>query len=87
MLWLNTPIGGCARYQNDNYQREDDTPEGVAGNPWFIATLPVPTKSKKNVRAPSVVLIFSPSTTAGKLPSISVSIRTLWDRALVRKGE
>jgi oligosaccharide amylase len=38
-LWLNTPVGGCARYQNDTYQREDDTPEDVTGNPWFIATL------------------------------------------------
>jgi GH15 family glucan-1,4-alpha-glucosidase len=38
-LWLNTPVGGCARYQNDNYQREDDTPKEVPGNPWFIATL------------------------------------------------
>jgi oligosaccharide amylase len=38
-LWLNTPVGGCARYQNDNYQREDDIPDDVPGNPWFIATL------------------------------------------------
>jgi oligosaccharide amylase len=38
-LWLNTPVEGCARYQDDNYQREDDTPEEVPGNPWFIATL------------------------------------------------
>jgi GH15 family glucan-1,4-alpha-glucosidase len=38
-LWLDTAVGGCARYRNDNYQREDDTPEEVAGNPWFIATL------------------------------------------------
>ncbi len=38
-LWLNTPVEGCARYQNDVYQREDDTPDNVPGNPWFIATL------------------------------------------------
>lgn len=38
-LWLNTPVGGCARYQNDNYWRADDTPDSIPGNPWFIATL------------------------------------------------
>ncbi len=38
-LWLNTPVGGCARYQNDIYQRADDSPEDIPGNPWFISTL------------------------------------------------
>jgi len=38
-LWLETPIGGCARYRNDLYQREDDSPEDIPGNPWFISTL------------------------------------------------
>lgn len=38
-LWLNTPVGGCARYQNDTYQRADDSPEDIPGNPWFISTL------------------------------------------------
>ncbi len=38
-LWLKTPVAGCARYQNDMYQRENDTPPDVAGNPWFISTL------------------------------------------------
>jgi GH15 family glucan-1,4-alpha-glucosidase len=38
-LWLNTPVGGCARYQNDNYWRPDDIPSDVPGNPWFISTL------------------------------------------------
>jgi glucoamylase len=38
-LWLKTPIEGCARYQNDLYQREDDSPEDIPGNPWFISTL------------------------------------------------
>ena len=38
-LWLNTPIGGCARYQNDRYQRPKDGPLDIAGNPWFISTL------------------------------------------------
>jgi len=38
-LWLNTPVGGCARYQNDVYQRPDDSPVDIPGNPWFISTL------------------------------------------------
>jgi len=38
-LWLETPIGGCARYQNDLYQRPDDSPKDIPGNPWFISTL------------------------------------------------
>jgi glucoamylase len=35
----STSIGGVARYRKDQYQRDDDVPEDVAGNPWFIATL------------------------------------------------
>ena len=38
-LWLETPVGGCARYQNDRYQRPDDSPPDIPGNPWFISTL------------------------------------------------
>ena len=38
-LWLNTPVEGCARYQNDVYQRPDDSPSDIPGNPWFISTL------------------------------------------------
>jgi glucoamylase len=38
-LWLTTPVGGCARYMNDRYQRPDDGPSDVPGNPWFISTL------------------------------------------------
>ncbi len=38
-LWLNTPVEGCARYQNDVYQRPDDSPKDIPGNPWFISTL------------------------------------------------
>ncbi len=38
-LWLQTPIGGCARYHDDRYQREDGGPENIPGNPWFISTL------------------------------------------------
>ena len=38
-LWLKTPIGGCARYQGDIYQREEDSPKDIPGNPWFISAL------------------------------------------------
>ena len=38
-LLSNTPIGGVARYHNDQYQREHDVPPNVPGNPWFISTL------------------------------------------------
>ena len=38
-LWLNTPVEGCARYQNDMYHRPDDSPKDIPGNPWFISTL------------------------------------------------
>ena len=38
-LMSHTPIGGVARYRNDQYQRESDVPQDVPGNPWFISTL------------------------------------------------
>jgi len=38
-LWLKTPVEGCARYQNDVYQRPTDSPPDIPGNPWFISTL------------------------------------------------
>ncbi|MFH1288172.1 MAG: glycoside hydrolase family 15 protein [bacterium] len=38
-LWLKTPIEGCARYRGDVYQREDNSPKDIPGNPWFISTL------------------------------------------------
>ncbi|MFV2081844.1 MAG: glycoside hydrolase family 15 protein, partial [bacterium] len=38
-LWLKTPIEGCARYHGDIYQRADDSPKDIPGNPWFISTL------------------------------------------------
>jgi GH15 family glucan-1,4-alpha-glucosidase len=38
-LWLNTPVEGCARYQNDVYHRPDNIPADIPGNPWFISTL------------------------------------------------
>jgi len=38
-LWLKTPVEGCARYQNDVYHRQSDSPADIPGNPWFISTL------------------------------------------------
>jgi GH15 family glucan-1,4-alpha-glucosidase len=38
-LWLPTDVGGCARYENDYYQRYHDLPRELPGNPWFICTL------------------------------------------------
>ncbi len=35
-LWVNSKVGGFARYQNDPYRR---VALGTAGNPWFISTL------------------------------------------------
>ncbi|WP_447969173.1 glycoside hydrolase family 15 protein [Nitrospira sp. M1] len=38
-LWLKTSVEGCARYQGDVYQRAEDSPKDIPGNPWFISTL------------------------------------------------
>lgn len=39
-LWVETPIGGLARYENDYYhQVEHADVHSVPGNPWFICTL------------------------------------------------
>lgn len=39
-LWVKTPIGGCARYENDYFhQVERVRLQEVAGNPWVICTL------------------------------------------------
>ncbi|MGQ9489030.1 MAG: glycoside hydrolase family 15 protein [Armatimonadota bacterium] len=35
-LWVNTPIGGLARYENDYYHRKS---HDVPGNPWIICTM------------------------------------------------
>lgn len=35
-LWVNTSIGGVARYENDYYHRVSNT---LPGNPWFICTM------------------------------------------------
>jgi oligosaccharide amylase len=38
-LWIETDVGGLARYENDEYHRIVDDVEAVPGNPWFICTL------------------------------------------------
>lgn len=35
-LWINTPVGGIARYEDDPYYRVS---ENIPGNPWVITTL------------------------------------------------
>jgi GH15 family glucan-1,4-alpha-glucosidase/ferredoxin len=38
-LWVNTPVGGVARYQNDTYHRAASDKRAVPGNPWFVCTI------------------------------------------------
>jgi GH15 family glucan-1,4-alpha-glucosidase len=37
-LWVNTDIGGMARYEGDNFHRHHHE-DGIPGNPWFLCTL------------------------------------------------
>lgn len=38
-LWVQTEVGGIARYENDYYFRKSDDTNRIPGNPWFICTL------------------------------------------------
>jgi len=38
-LWINTYVGGVARYTNDYYHRVSSDISNVPGNPWFICTM------------------------------------------------
>jgi GH15 family glucan-1,4-alpha-glucosidase len=38
-LWVKTPVGGIARYENDGYHQVSQDINQVPGNPWFISTL------------------------------------------------
>ncbi len=38
-LWVQTEVGGLARYENDYYFRRSDDIAKIPGNPWFICTL------------------------------------------------
>ncbi len=37
-LWVKTPVGGLARYENDSYYQVSGDIENVPGNPWFVCT-------------------------------------------------
>jgi GH15 family glucan-1,4-alpha-glucosidase len=38
-LWVQTEVGGVARYENDTYQRVAGEGPSIAGNPWIICSL------------------------------------------------
>lgn len=38
-LWVRTPVGGLARYEDDYYFQVSSDVRNVPGNPWFISTL------------------------------------------------
>ncbi len=38
-LWVQSDVGGMARYENDYYHQVSDDTEKIPGNPWFICTL------------------------------------------------
>jgi GH15 family glucan-1,4-alpha-glucosidase len=38
-LWVQSEVGGVARYENDRYQRVAGEAADVPGNPWVICTL------------------------------------------------
>jgi GH15 family glucan-1,4-alpha-glucosidase len=38
-LWVDTDVGGIARYTSDQYFKRSDDVERVPGNPWIICTL------------------------------------------------
>jgi glucoamylase len=38
-LWVQTEVGGIARYENDYYHQVSQDISNVPGNPWFITTL------------------------------------------------
>jgi GH15 family glucan-1,4-alpha-glucosidase len=38
-LWVQTNVGGMARYENDYYHQVSNDITKVPGNPWFICTM------------------------------------------------
>ena len=38
-LWIQTEVGGLARYENDSYQRNSGEAPHIPGNPWVICSL------------------------------------------------
>jgi GH15 family glucan-1,4-alpha-glucosidase len=51
-LWIKTPIGGIARYENDGYHQVSQDIDNVPGNPWFISTLWVAEWLARTARSP-----------------------------------
>lgn len=52
-LWVQTDVGGVARYENDYYHRKRQDVARVAGNPWPICTLWLALWWIKTARNPS----------------------------------
>ena len=38
-LWVRTPVGGIARYEDDYYFQASSDVKHIPGNPWFVTTL------------------------------------------------
>ncbi len=38
-LWVQSPVQGLARYENDYYYQVGPDKGRIAGNPWFVCTL------------------------------------------------
>jgi GH15 family glucan-1,4-alpha-glucosidase len=38
-LWIDSDVGGVARYENDYYHQVSKDVERIPGNPWFVCTL------------------------------------------------
>jgi GH15 family glucan-1,4-alpha-glucosidase len=38
-LWVQSPVGGLARYENDYYYQVSPDKDHIAGNPWFVCSL------------------------------------------------
>lgn len=38
-LWVQSPVQGLARYEDDYYYQVDPDKDRIAGNPWFVCTL------------------------------------------------
>jgi GH15 family glucan-1,4-alpha-glucosidase len=38
-LWVKTPVGGLARYENDTYHLISSKTDPVPGNPWIVCTM------------------------------------------------
>ncbi len=38
-LWVQSPVGGIARYENDQYHKVVPEGQQIPGNPWFVCTL------------------------------------------------